>query len=120
MTKETKKYREELGKISEQILGGIVQGIEAAVVLHDRDLRVVFINEAFKNIYEISEQDVMGRSPMEFLPDSEESQKKAIYSRLALKLASRAYILEVGNIVLEGDTKELADDEAVKKAYLGG
>jgi branched-chain amino acid transport system ATP-binding protein len=41
-------------------------------------------------------------------------------ARLALKLASRAYILEVGNIVLEGDTKELADDEAVKKAYLGG
>jgi branched-chain amino acid transport system ATP-binding protein len=41
-------------------------------------------------------------------------------ARLALSLASRAYILEVGNIVLEGDTKELADDEAVKKAYLGG
>ncbi len=73
---------EPFGKISEQILSGIVQSIEAAVVLHDRDLRVVFINEAFKKIYEIKEQDVMGRSPMEFLPDSEESQKKAIYSRL--------------------------------------
>jgi len=69
-------------KISERILSGIVQSIEAAVVLHDRDLKVVFINEAFKEIYEVGEQDVMGRSPMEFLPDSEESQKKAIYSRL--------------------------------------
>ena len=69
-------------KISERILSGIVQSIEAAVVLHDRDLKVVFINEAFKEIYEVTEQDVMGRSPMEFLPDSEESQKKAIYSRL--------------------------------------
>ena len=69
-------------KISERILSGIVQSIEAAVVLHDRDLKVVFINEAFKEIYEVTEQDVMGRSPMEFLPESEESQKKAIYSRL--------------------------------------
>ena len=69
-------------KISERILSGIVQSIEAAVVLHDRDLKVVFINEAFKEIYEVREQDIMGRSPMEFLPDSEESQKKAIYSRL--------------------------------------
>jgi PAS domain S-box-containing protein len=77
MTKERKKYREELGKISEQILSGIVQSIEAAVVSHDRDLRVVFVNEAFKEIYEVTEQDVIGRSPMEFLPDSEESQKKA-------------------------------------------
>jgi two-component system sensor histidine kinase AtoS len=69
-------------KISERILSGIVQSIEAAVVLHDRDLKVVFVNEAFKEIYEVTEQDVIGRSPMEFLPDSEESQKKAIYSRL--------------------------------------
>jgi len=41
-------------------------------------------------------------------------------ARLALKLASRAYILEVGSIVLEGNTEELADNEGVKKAYLGG
>ena len=41
-------------------------------------------------------------------------------ARMALALANRAYILEVGNISLEGDTKVLANDKHVKKAYLGG
>lgn len=41
-------------------------------------------------------------------------------ARMALNLANKAYILEVGNIVLEGDARELSNDESVKKAYLGG
>ena len=41
-------------------------------------------------------------------------------ARMALELASRAYLLEVGNITLEGDARKLASDERVKKAYLGG
>ncbi|MGD0919594.1 MAG: ABC transporter ATP-binding protein [Thermodesulfobacteriota bacterium] len=41
-------------------------------------------------------------------------------ARMALELANKAYILEVGNITLEGDAKELANHEQVKKAYLGG
>ncbi len=41
-------------------------------------------------------------------------------ARLALKFAQRAYVLEGGNIVLEGESKKLLDDPEVKKAYLGG
>jgi len=41
-------------------------------------------------------------------------------ARMALKLSKRAYLLEVGCIVVEGDAQELANDERVKKAYLGG
>lgn len=41
-------------------------------------------------------------------------------ARMALSLASKAYILEVGSIALEGDAQELANDERVKKVYLGG
>ena len=41
-------------------------------------------------------------------------------ARMALRLANRAYILEVGNIALQGDGEELAHDERVQKAYLGG
>jgi len=41
-------------------------------------------------------------------------------ARMALSLANKAYILEVGSITLEGDAKELANDERVRKAYLGG
>ncbi|WP_410513848.1 ABC transporter ATP-binding protein [Paenibacillus sp. BR2-3] len=37
----------------------------------------------------------------------------------ALKIAHRAYVLETGRVVLEGDAKELADSEEIKMAYLG-
>jgi branched-chain amino acid transport system ATP-binding protein len=40
--------------------------------------------------------------------------------RMALRLANRAYVLELGKIALEGDAKELANDERVKEHYLGG
>jgi branched-chain amino acid transport system ATP-binding protein len=39
---------------------------------------------------------------------------------MALQLATRAYVIETGRIVLEGPAKALAQDEHVKKAYLGG
>ncbi|UQZ35199.1 ABC transporter ATP-binding protein [Paenibacillus sp. PK3_47] len=38
----------------------------------------------------------------------------------ALKIAHRAYVLETGRVVLEGDAQELADSEDIKVAYLGG
>ncbi|HHV35566.1 MAG TPA: ABC transporter ATP-binding protein [Syntrophomonadaceae bacterium] len=41
-------------------------------------------------------------------------------ARMALQVASRAYVLETGRIVLDGPAKELAQNEDVKKAYLGG
>ncbi len=40
-------------------------------------------------------------------------------ARMALRLAHRAYILELGKIILQGNARELANDEGVKKAYLG-
>ena len=41
-------------------------------------------------------------------------------ANMALKLASRGYVIETGNIVLEGTSAELAANPEVKKAYLGG
>jgi branched-chain amino acid transport system ATP-binding protein len=41
-------------------------------------------------------------------------------ARMALDLCHRAYILEVGEVVLQGYGRDLAKDEAVNKAYLGG
>jgi branched-chain amino acid transport system ATP-binding protein len=41
-------------------------------------------------------------------------------ARLALKFAKRGYVMENGKIVLEGESKALMEDPAVKKAYLGG
>ncbi len=38
---------------------------------------------------------------------------------MALQVAHRAYVLEVGNIQMEGDAKQLAASDDVRKAYLG-
>ena len=40
-------------------------------------------------------------------------------ARMALKLANKAYVLEVGSIALQGAAKSLAEDEYVARAYLG-
>lgn len=40
-------------------------------------------------------------------------------AQIALKVSHRAYVLEVGNIDLEGPSSELLHNDAVRKAYLG-
>ena len=41
-------------------------------------------------------------------------------ARLALQFAQRGYVLENGNLVVEGPSAKLLEDPEVKKAYLGG
>ncbi len=41
-------------------------------------------------------------------------------ARAALRLADRAYVLEVGNVVMEGPGPQLLQDPKVQEAYLGG
>ena len=40
-------------------------------------------------------------------------------AHMALQIARRAYVLEVGRVVMSGDAKELAASQEVRKAYLG-
>jgi branched-chain amino acid transport system ATP-binding protein len=40
-------------------------------------------------------------------------------AHMALRVANRAYVLEVGQIVLEGPAAQLAKDDKIRKAYLG-
>jgi branched-chain amino acid transport system ATP-binding protein len=40
-------------------------------------------------------------------------------AHMALRVAHRAYVLEVGSVVMQGDAKKLAASDEVKKAYLG-
>lgn len=41
-------------------------------------------------------------------------------TRLALKVSKRAYVLRTGNVALEGNSKELAENPEIQAAYLGG
>lgn len=38
----------------------------------------------------------------------------------ALQVADRAYVLETGKIIKEGDARTMLNDDSIKKAYLGG
>ena len=69
-------------------------------------LAPIFVNEIFDIIKEVS----AGGTTVLLV---EQNAKKA------LSIADRAYVLETGKIVLDGDAKELMNDESVKKAYLG-
>ncbi|BCJ96268.1 ABC transporter ATP-binding protein [Anaerocolumna cellulosilytica] len=69
-------------------------------------LSPLFVSEIFKIIKEISES---GTTVLLV----EQNAKKA------LSIANRAYVLETGKIVLEGDANKLSNDDSVKKAYLG-
>jgi len=40
-------------------------------------------------------------------------------AKLALRSSSRAYVLEVGQVALEGPSAELGENESVRKSYLG-
>ena len=40
-------------------------------------------------------------------------------ANLALKFASRAYVLEAGKIVNQGSAAELEQDDSIRQAYLG-
>ncbi len=41
-------------------------------------------------------------------------------ARMALRAADRAYVLEVGSVVLSGAATDLLEDDQLKAAYLGG
>jgi len=41
-------------------------------------------------------------------------------AKMALSIADRAYVLETGTVVLQGDAKDVMEDPMVVEAYLGG
>ena len=41
-------------------------------------------------------------------------------ARMALSIADKAYVLETGSVVLEGEAKDMLESDQVKQAYLGG
>ena len=69
-------------------------------------LSPIFVNEIFDIIQAVSES---GTTVLLV----EQNAKKA------LSIADRAYVLETGKITMSGNAKDLLEDEAVKKAYLG-
>ena len=68
-------------------------------------LSPIYVNEIFDIIKKISSE---GTTVLLV----EQNAKKA------LAIANKAYVLETGRIVLQGNAKDLMNDDSVKKAYL--
>ena len=69
-------------------------------------LSPIFVNEIFNIIQDVNKDGVT-------VLLVEQNAKKA------LSIANRAYVLETGSIIKEGDAKQLLSDPNIKKAYLG-
>ncbi|MGL5436789.1 MAG: ABC transporter ATP-binding protein [Lachnospiraceae bacterium] len=77
----------------------------------------------------LMDEPSMGLSPLlvkEIFTIIKEVNKKGITillveqnARMALAISNRAYVLETGNITIEGNARDLLKDDRVKKAYLG-
>ena len=40
-------------------------------------------------------------------------------AKMALSIADRAYVLETGHVVMNGQAKDMLEDDQVRRAYLG-
>jgi branched-chain amino acid transport system ATP-binding protein len=111
------RLRERLGQYGGTLSGGEQQMLATArglmskpsLLLLDEPsmgLSPILVEEIFRIIVEINKQ---GTS---ILLVEQNAQ-------MALSIASRAYVLETGRIILSGPAREIADNPQVKSAYLG-
>ena len=89
-------------------MGRALMSLPKIIVMDEPSMGLspILVNQIFEIIEEVSKS---GTTVLLV----EQNAKKA------LSIADRAYVLETGRIVLEGDAKELMNDDAIKKAYLG-
>ena len=90
---------------------GVIRALAAGqdIILMDEPsmgLSPILVNEIFDIIQSISKS---GTTVLLV----EQNAKKA------LSISDRAYVLETGKIVLEGNAKDLLENDSIKKAYLG-
>ena len=84
--------------------------IKPQIILMDEPsmgLSPILVNEIFTIIKEINQ---MGTTVLLVEQNA----------KMALSIADYAYVIETGRIVLEGEAKSLLENDAIKKAYLGG
>ena len=110
---------ERKGQLGGQLSGGQQQMLALARALMSRP-RLVLMDEPSTGlsplmVAEVGRQiaDVSQRLHISILLVEQNA-------RMALRLADRAYILELGKVVLQGKAGDLACDERIQKSYLGG
>jgi branched-chain amino acid transport system ATP-binding protein len=110
--------KERKNQIAGSLSGGEQQMLAIARALLNRP-RLIMMDEPSMGLAPIMVEEV-GNIVMDINKEAISIILVEQNARMALGLANRAYVLEAGRCVLEGDAMALNEDVRVKNAYLGG
>jgi branched-chain amino acid transport system ATP-binding protein len=110
--------KERRGQLAGSLSGGEQQMLAIARALLNKP-QLIMMDEPSMGLSPIMVEEV-GRIIRDINEESISIVLVEQNARMALSLAHRAYVLEAGRCVLEGDAKALNEDVRVKNAYLGG
>jgi branched-chain amino acid transport system ATP-binding protein len=110
--------KERKEQLAGSLSGGEQQMLAIARALLNRP-RLIMMDEPSMGLAPIMVEEV-GKIIVDINEDAISIVLVEQNARMALRLARRAYVLEAGRCVLEGDARDLNEDVRVKNAYLGG
>lgn len=103
-------------------MGGLLSGGEQQMLAIGRALmvapKVLLLDEPSMGLAPIVVQNIM-KTIRQINEEGTTILLVEQNAKVALKLAHRGYVLETGEIVMEGDAAVLSKDESIVKAYLG-
>jgi branched-chain amino acid transport system ATP-binding protein len=103
-------------------MGGLLSGGEQQMLAIGRALmvspKVLLLDEPSMGLAPIVVQNIM-KTIKQINEEGTTILLVEQNAKVALKLANRGYVLETGEIVMEGDAEVLSKDESIVKAYLG-
>ena len=131
--KDTKRIRVDLDRVFDIFPRLKERERQKAGTLSGGEQQMLAIGRAFMSGRKVMllDEPSMGLAPLlmmsvfDALKDINREEGTAVLlveqnARLALQFSQRGYVLETGNIVLEGNSADLLEDPEVQKAYLGG
>ncbi|MFW6286593.1 MAG: PAS domain S-box protein, partial [Candidatus Sumerlaeota bacterium] len=78
-----RKQAEETLRHSHELMQYIIEHVNSAVAVHDRDLRYVYVSQRYLQDYGIQEQDIIGRHHYDVFPDLPEKWREVHRKALA-------------------------------------